>query len=136
MNAADTAAGRPPASAAGPPLIELADVSKHYRGSGLWARAGAPVQAVAGVDLAVTAGSTVGIVGESGCGKSTLGRLVVGLEKPTEGRIRLRGTQLAAMGRPERRAARQDIQMMFQDPYAALNPRGTSRWGSRCSATG
>ena len=100
-------------------------MSKHYRGSGLWARASAPVQAVAGVDLAVTAGTTVGIVGESGCGKSTLGRVVVGLEKPTTGEVRLRGVPLATMDRPQRRTARYEIQMMFQDPYAALNPRMT-----------
>jgi peptide/nickel transport system ATP-binding protein len=106
-----------------PPLIDLAGVVKHYRGSGLFARADAPVQAVSGVDLCVPTGSTVGIVGESGCGKSTLGRLVVGLDRPTDGEVRLRGVPLAAMTRPQRRAARYEIQMMFQDPYAALNPR-------------
>jgi peptide/nickel transport system ATP-binding protein len=124
MNAG-TLAGHQAATAASPPLLELVNVSKHYRGSGLWAGAGAPVLAVAGVNLAVEAGSTVGIVGESGCGKSTLGRLVVGLEKPTDGDVRLRGVQVAAMGRRERKTARYEIQMMFQDPYAALNPRMT-----------
>jgi oligopeptide/dipeptide ABC transporter ATP-binding protein len=109
----------------GPPLLELVGISKHYRGSGLWSRTGAPVLAVSEVNLAVPAGTSVGIVGESGCGKSTLGRLVVGLEKPTGGDVRLRGKPMAAMGRSERRAARYEIQMMFQDPYAALNPRMT-----------
>ncbi|HVT67169.1 MAG TPA: oligopeptide/dipeptide ABC transporter ATP-binding protein, partial [Trebonia sp.] len=107
------------------PLLELDDVTKHYRGSGLWSRAGAPVQAVSGVSLVIPAGASVGIVGESGCGKSTLGRLVVGLEKPTSGEVRLRGLPVAGMGRTERRQARYEIQMMFQDPYAALNPRMT-----------
>ena len=109
--------------AADPPLVDLTGVIKHYRAGGLWSRSAAPVQAVAGVDLAIPAGSTVGIVGESGCGKSTLGRIVVGLEKPTGGEVRLRGTPLAAMSRGQRQAARYEVQMMFQDPYAALNPR-------------
>jgi peptide/nickel transport system ATP-binding protein len=122
---AGEAGGAGEAGQAAPPLLELADVTKHYRGSGLWSGTGGPVIAVAGVNLTVPAGSSVGIVGESGCGKSTLGRLVVGLEKPTAGDVRLRGRQIAAMGQRERRAARYEIQMMFQDPYAALNPRMT-----------
>jgi peptide/nickel transport system ATP-binding protein len=105
------------------PLVELDGVVKHYKGGGMWARASAPVQAVSGVDLAVEAGTTLGVVGESGCGKSTLGRLLVGLERPTAGDVRLRGRSLAGLHGAERRAARYEIQMMFQDPYAALNPR-------------
>jgi peptide/nickel transport system ATP-binding protein len=107
------------------PLIELIGLTKHYRARGLWARGAAPVQAVSDVDMAVTAGTTFGIVGESGCGKSTLGRMLVGLERPTAGEVRLRGRPMAQLTRVERRAARYEIQMMFQDPYAALNPRMT-----------
>jgi peptide/nickel transport system ATP-binding protein len=107
----------------GAPLLELDGVVKHYHGAGLWSRAAAPVQAVAGVDLIIPAGSTVGVVGESGCGKSTLGRLIVGLEAPTEGAVRLRGRGRAEMSHAERRQARGDVQLMFQDPYASLDPR-------------
>ena len=113
------------ASPASAPLLSLVNVTKHYRGGGLLGRSAAPVQAVSGVSLEISAGTTLGIVGESGCGKSTLGRMVVGLEKPTDGEVRLLGTALAAMSRAERRTARYDVQMMFQDPYAALNPRMT-----------
>jgi oligopeptide/dipeptide ABC transporter ATP-binding protein len=106
-------------------LLSIVNVTKHYRGGGLLSRSAAPVQALSHVSLEVAAGTTLGIVGESGCGKSTLGRLVVGLEKPTDGEVRLRGTARGAMTRSERRAARYEVQMVFQDPYAALNPRMT-----------
>jgi peptide/nickel transport system ATP-binding protein len=113
----------------GPPqdvaLVELQGVVKHYTGRGLFARGGPPVQAVSGIDLEVRAATTVGIVGESGCGKSTLGRLLVGLERPTAGEVRLKGRPMRDLRGAERREARYDIQMMFQDPTAALNPRMT-----------
>lgn len=108
------------------PLAELRNVRKHFAGSALFGSS-STVQAVAGVDLTVPTARTIGVVGESGCGKSTLGRLLVGLEQPTGGDILIRGRRIADMGRRERRAARFEVQMMFQDPYAALNPRMSLR---------
>jgi peptide/nickel transport system ATP-binding protein len=81
------------------------------------------VHAVDHVDLAIAEGEVVGLVGESGCGKSTLGRLAVGLHHPTEGERLWRGESLAALKGDAKRAAQLKIQMIFQDPYASLNPR-------------
>lgn len=106
------------------PLVQIENVVKEYPVSGarLWGR-GPVVHAVSDVSFSLQAGRTVGLVGESGCGKSTLGRLVVGLEQPTSGIVRFDGTDVRAGTREQRRLARRELQLMFQDPYASLDPR-------------
>jgi ABC-type oligopeptide transport system ATPase subunit len=115
------------------PVIELRGVSRRFsRGLDLAAkvvqRLGAPVKeevvhAVDGVDLSVAKGEVVGLVGESGCGKSTLGRMVAGILPPSEGTILWRGRDLRSLSGAEAREAKLRTQMIFQDPYASLNPR-------------
>src|SRR5690606_5956807 len=81
--------------------------------------------ALNGVSFTIEAGRSLGIVGESGSGKSTLARLVMALDTPTEGSVKLLGRDLHALPREELRAARRDVQMVFQDPYGSLDPRQT-----------
>ena len=81
------------------------------------------LQAVTEVSLTVQRGETFGIVGESGCGKTTLGRMAVGLEIPTAGQVIFNGKDLASLGGSGLRHVRRDLQLMFQDPYASLDPR-------------
>ena len=110
------------------PLIAARDVTKSFSAgsSGLFGRRAPTVNAVDGVTLDIFRGETLALVGESGCGKSTTGRLLMRLIEPTSGSIRFDGTDLMALGRAELRTARRRLQLMFQDPSSAFNPRMTA----------
>jgi oligopeptide/dipeptide ABC transporter ATP-binding protein len=111
----------------GEPLIKMESVRKWFpltRGI-LFQRTVGHVHAVDGVDLEVYPGETVGLVGETGCGKSTLARVVMRLYDATEGRIWFEGREVTKVSGRELRDLREDMQMIFQDPYASLNPRKT-----------
>jgi oligopeptide transport system ATP-binding protein len=106
-------------------LISLDDLKVHYRTGGGLFRASKLVKAVDGVSLEIKKGETLGLVGESGCGKSTLGRAILRLTEPTGGRVFYNGKDLAHLPKSAMREQRKDLQMIFQDPYASLNPRMT-----------
>ena len=120
----------PPPAAPDPardaPLLVVRDLVKEFpvRG-GVIGRTLAKVHAVSGVSFDLARGETLGLVGESGCGKSTTGRLVLHLIKPTEGEVVFDGQRLDELSRGELRKMRQRFQIVFQDPYASLNPRMT-----------
>jgi peptide/nickel transport system ATP-binding protein/oligopeptide transport system ATP-binding protein len=110
------------------PVLELHDLHVDYHlPGGLLARRARRVSAVAGVNLTVPARSTVGVVGESGCGKSTLARTIVGLLRPASGRVLVNGVDVSTASRAALKAVRSQVQMVFQDPYASLNPWMTVR---------
>ncbi len=101
-------------------LLELRNLSKTYPGQN-----GAVVQAVSDVSLTIEAGEVLGVVGESGCGKSTLGRSLLRLIEPSGGEILLDGKDLMQLSRRAMKPVRRDLQVIFQDPFGALNPRHT-----------
>jgi oligopeptide/dipeptide ABC transporter ATP-binding protein len=107
------------------PLLEIRGARKYFPVGGSLFGGHRYVRAVDGVDLDVAEGETVALVGESGCGKSTLGRLLLRLIEPDDGRIQFAGHDVRAASRSELRALRRQMQIIFQDPYASLNPRMT-----------
>ena len=115
----------PPPSGS-PPLLAVTGLTKHFIARrDLLARVTATVKAVDGVSFSLRAGETLALVGESGCGKSTVGRLVLHLIEPTSGQVTLNGRDIATLDKAGLARLRSDAQLVFQDPYASLNPRMT-----------
>ena len=105
-------------------LLEIRDLKKYFPvGDGFFSRNKGNVKAVDGVNLTINEGETLGLVGESGCGKSTLGRTILRLIEPTSGEVIFHGKNLLALSARELREMRREMQIIFQDPYASLNPR-------------
>ncbi|MGH7781795.1 MAG: ABC transporter ATP-binding protein [Candidatus Binataceae bacterium] len=127
VSASDSAHGAElsPSPDSGAPLVRVENLSKEFPAGGdaLFARNRLTVKAVTAVNLEIFPGETLGLVGESGSGKSTLGRLILKLLEPTAGKVWFDGRDLSALGRADLRALRREMQLVFQDPYASLNPR-------------
>ena len=100
------------------PLIQLKDLKTYFKLNG-----GATLHAVDGINLDIQEGETIGVVGESGCGKSTLGRSILRLVEPTSGQIIYKGQDVTKISQRKFRPLRQDLQIIFQDPYASIDPR-------------
>jgi oligopeptide transport system ATP-binding protein len=125
MEAAAAERTGPAARSNGQPLLEVTNLVKYFpiKSGVLITRQVGAVQAVDDVTFSVAEGETLGLVGESGCGKSTLARTVMQLLTPTSGSVRFRGREIGGLGRRQMRPLRREMQMIFQDPYASLNPR-------------
>ncbi len=121
--AASASSGGP---AGGEVLLEVRNLVTHFTvGGGFFGGRAGVVRAVDGVSFSIRRGETLGLVGESGCGKTTTGRSILQLERPTSGQVIFEGRDLTALGEVELRAVRRRMQVIFQDPYASLNPRMT-----------
>ena len=107
------------------PLLSVRDLVKHFpvRGGGIFRHTIGQVQAVSGINFDIAAGQTLGLVGESGCGKSTAGRAILQLQPPTSGSVIFDGQELVGLSRRAMRPFRANLGMVFQDPFASLNPR-------------
>jgi len=106
--------------------MEVQDLSKHFTvQTNILGKPVSVLKAVDGVSFTIAKGEAFGLVGESGCGKTTLGKILVNLHSPTNGKIFFEGNELTALNEKQRRSYCKDIQMIFQDPYASLNPRMT-----------
>ena len=115
-------------AAQGEEILRIEDLYKHFPiRSGLFRKTVGAVHAVDGVDLSIVAGETLGLVGESGCGKSTLARTIIKLLEPTSGRLVFNSRDITNFSRRQMREVRRELQIVFQDPYASLNPRMTVR---------
>ncbi|MNI11922.1 Oligopeptide transport ATP-binding protein OppF [compost metagenome] len=106
------------------PLLTVEHLKKYYPvQSGFIRQSASDIKAVDGVSFQIYPGETLGLVGESGSGKSTIGKMIVGLEKPTEGRILFDGRDISGLSSKEMMSLRSELQIVFQDPYSSLNPR-------------
>lgn len=109
------------------PLLEVTNLKQHFTTKKGFAGNKTIVKAVDGVSITIEEGKTLGVVGESGCGKSSLGRSILRLAEPTEGSIKFEGKEIVGISAKEMKELRKEMQIVFQDPYASLNPRRTVR---------